>query len=244
MNELSTKVDSMRRTLAAVLARELNPHLKPANASVPTPTIVPVTTPTAVCMSPVPSVSTAQSMQIIPTSQPLINATTSSGSRIAHSLMSPIATASVLYNTASAQLNLDLPVSAQPPTSHPSEVISENGIPVGRDIMIDTSEPQFMSLPDLTKIFNKSCSQCNYAANLVRVLFDEETRKLCNVSGRGKEMLNPVIVGFIKNMCFQFFPLNGTEKQVEEWGKCVVSIDESSRRLRNKPRKEKPRKEQ
>ena len=235
MNELSTKVDSMRRTLAAVLARELNPHLKPASASMPTPTIVPVITTTAVCTSPVASVSIVQSTPVTPTIQP-----TSSESRIARSLMSPIATVSTSHSSASAEINVDVPVFPQRPAYQPSDVFNENGIPIGRDITIDTSGQQFMSLPDLTKLYNKSCSRRNMAANLVRALFDEETRKQCNVSGmRGKEMLNPVVVGFIKNMCFQFFPLNGSEKQADEWGKCVISIDESSRRLRNKPRKEK-----
>ena len=82
------------------------------------------------------------------------------------------------------------------------------------------------------------------AANLVRALFDEDTRKQCNVSGRGKEMLDLVAVAFVKNECFQFFLLSGSEKQEDEWGKCVIFIDESSRRLRNKLRKQKLQKEQ
>ena len=93
-----------------------------------------------------------------------------------------------------------------------------------------------MSLPDLTKVFNKSCSRRNMAANLIRALMDEETRKQSNVSGRGKDILDP---SYVRNMCFQFYPLSGSEKEADEWGKCIVFIDESSRRLKNKPPKQK-----
>jgi len=70
------------------------------------------------------------------------------------------------------------------------------------------------------------------AANLIRYLFDKDTRMKSNVSGRGKEMLDPLLVNYAKSVCFQFFPLNGSEKMLEEWSKCVISIDESSRRLK------------
>ena len=43
----------------------------------------------------------------------------------------------------------------------------------------------------------------------------------------------------MKNICFQFFPLGGGEKRADEWNKCTVAIDESHRRLKNKPRKTK-----
>ena len=202
----------MRRTLAAILARELNPHLKPFNALVPTPTIVPVTSTTTVCTSPVASILTAKSMPVTPTSQPLINATTLSESRIARSLMSPIAMMSPIADFNVTQLSFSsnkcrfTSVYTQRAIYQPSDVFNENGIPIGRDITIDTSGQQFMSLPDLTKLYNKSCSWHNMAANLVRALFDEETRKQCYVSGmRDKDMLDPVVVSFIKNMCSKFF---------------------------------------
>ena len=79
------------------------------------------------------------------------------------------------------------------------------------------------------------------AVHLVRILFNEDTRIQSNVSGRcGKDMLDPLIIRYIKNVCFQFFPLNGGEKRSDEWNKCIVAIDESNRRLKNKPRKTKP----
>ena len=48
---------------------------------------------------------------------------------------------------------VESPPSAQAAISQPSEVINESGIPIGRDITIDMSGQQFMSLYDLTKIF-------------------------------------------------------------------------------------------
>ena len=78
------------------------------------------------------------------------------------------------------------------------------------------------------------------AANIIRVLVDDDTRRRCNVSGREKDMLDPAIVDYTKTMCFQFFPLSNSEKKADEWSKCVISIDECNRRLKNKPRKQKP----
>ena len=88
-----------------------------------------------------------------------------------------------------------------------------------------------MSRSDLTKWFMRSCSRRNFAANLVRQLFSKEIRCISNVAGRGKAMLDPVKISFVKSTCFEYFPLAGTEKLDDEWQKCVISIDESSRRL-------------
>ena len=291
--QLNTKVDSLRRTLVAVLAKELSPHLRPAHTMAPTPTIVPVIT-TTVSMSPVVSIAASVSTQVTASFETSLTtpiATVSvfsshtatrvpsptvsvSSSPTASASCSPTASASS-SPTASASFSPTIFASASPTTSvfssptvsasssptvfvsasptnsvspnpsaqsaslHPPQVINEAAIPIGRDITIDLSGQQLMSLPDLTKVFNKSCSRRNMAANLIRALVDEETRKQSNVSGRGKDMLDPVVVSYVKNMCFQFYPLRGSEKEVDEWGKCIVSIDESSRRLKNKPPKQK-----
>ena len=121
------------------------------------------------------------------------------------------------------------------PISNQEVLTFTPGIP--RDIEIDTTMHHFIPLPELTQIFNKSCSRCNMALNLVRRLFNKQTRMMSNVSGRGKEMLDPVLISYAKNICFQFFPLSPSEKSVEEWNKCAISIDESSCRLKNKPNK-------
>ena len=74
--------------------------------------------------------------------------------------------------------------------------------------------------------------------NLVRNIFDEETRKRSNVSGKlGKQRMNPVLMEYIKSLSFQYYPLEAFEKEQVEWSKCVVAIDESNRRLNNKPKK-------
>ena len=82
-----------------------------------------------------------------------------------------------------------------------------------------------------------SCSRRNFAAKLVVALFDEATRRRCNVSGKlGKSKLNPVLIQYVKSLTFQFYPLEHHENEKGEWAKCVVSIDEVNRRL-NKPAK-------
>ena len=90
--------------------------------------------------------------------------------------------------------------------------------------------------PILTQIFTKSCSRRNFAVRMIRHLIDKETRKRSNVNGRGKEQLDPQIVKFAKAQCFEYFPCASSAIK-EEWSKCVISINESCRRLMNKPTK-------
>ena len=235
-------MDSIRRTLVAVLARELNPYMKVTNVRA-TPTVVPVVT-TTISTSPLAATVSAQITAIPTTSNQTTMNTTAGSSETISVVTSPIVTpVSTIESTSPI---VDLSTSAQPAVlvSHnPTELLTNGAdvLPIGRDMTIDTtSHEQLMSLPELTKIFNKSCSRRNMAVNMVRALVDEETRKQCNVMGRGKDMLDPVVVSYVKAMSFQFFPLSGSEKMAEEWSKCKISIDESSRRLKNKPRKEKP----
>ena len=72
---------------------------------------------------------------------------------------------------------------------------------------------------------------------MVRHLFSKEERIQSNVNGRGKSMLNPLYMAYVKEKSFEFFPLDTGEKMVEKWAECVVSIDEANRRLKNKPGK-------
>ena len=93
-----------------------------------------------------------------------------------------------------------------------------------------------LSNMELTTIYNGSCSRRNFAVNLVRRLFAASVRRASNVSGKGgKSQLNPPIMQYIRSLTFQFFPLQGFENERKEWASCVVSIDESCRRLVNKP---------
>lgn len=71
------------------------------------------------------------------------------------------------------------------------------------------------------------------AVAVATLLLDEETRKCSNVPGRGKEKLDPQVVKYAKTKCFEYFP-SAASAIKDEWSKCVISIDESCRRL-NKP---------
>ena len=57
-----------------------------------------------------------------------------------------------------------------------------------------------------------------------------------NVSGRKKKQLDPKIIDFIRRKAFLFFPSPHLDTS-KEWAECVIAIDESSRRLKNKPLK-------
>lgn len=90
----------------------------------------------------------------------------------------------------------------------------------------------------ISTIQKNSCSRRNFAVNLVRNIFEEETRKHSNVGGKlGKQRMNPVLMEYVKSLSFQYYPLEPYEKEKVEWSKCVVAIDESNRRLNNKPKK-------
>ncbi|XP_065893215.1 uncharacterized protein [Dysidea avara] len=98
-----------------------------------------------------------------------------------------------------------------------------------------------LSNMELTSIYNTSCSRRNFSVNLVRRLFTVSVRCLSNVSGKGrKSQLNPQMIQYIRSLTFQFFPLQGYENERKEWAACVVSIDESCRRLINKPSRQQP----
>ena len=78
----------------------------------------------------------------------------------------------------------------------------------------------------------KSCSRKKFAAKLIEVTFDKETRSRSNVAGKlGKLKLNAILIDYIKSLVFQHFPLEEGEKQETEWARCVVTIDEKNHRL-------------
>ena len=106
-------------------------------------------------------------------------------------------------------------------------------------VAVAEEEVDLLSLSELTQIFVKSCSRGNMASKLVRNLFDETTRKTSNVNGRNKKRLDPTIMAYVKRKCFEFFPSTGSDRVQEDWAKCILAIDESCRRLNNKPRKKK-----
>ena len=99
--------------------------------------------------------------------------------------------------------------------------------PVGANVEVGLIPPS-----ELMQLYQKSCSRMNFAAKLSEKLFDEETRMTHNVSGRNKPKLDPVVVAFIKDQCFEFFPCKSTERVDVEWPHCVTAIDEKNRRLK------------
>jgi len=105
---------------------------------------------------------------------------------------------------------------------------------------VATSSSGGLLSPQLVKKLRmNSCSRRNFSAKLVAVLFDVQTRKCSNVSGKlGKMKLNPILIAHIKALAFQHFPLEQDEREETEWAKCVVAIDEKNRRL-NKSNKDK-----
>ena len=102
------------------------------------------------------------------------------------------------------------------------------------DDLLITLAPQSSWIPEaeIRKIKDGSCSRKNFAKKLAEALFDEETRASSNVSGRGKRKLNPIIIKYVRSICFQFYPHHGDE--VADWKECIRAINEGNRRLLRK----------
>ncbi|XP_065911375.1 uncharacterized protein [Dysidea avara] len=127
---------------------------------------------------------------------------------------------------------------AQPLESNNSELAHGSGANLLPTPPPPTSRGPTGLLPEseLTLIFMKSCSRRNMSVHLTRRLFTEQVRKTSNVSGRNKQQLDPRIIKYIKSTSFKYFPSQNTDIS-KEWADCIISIDESCRRLRNKPTK-------
>ena len=76
-------------------------------------------------------------------------------------------------------------------------------------------------------------TEVTFAALLVERLFDAPTRLKSNVTGRGKERLDPQIMQYVKAKAFSFYEYNPSEIN-GEWKKCIKSIDDKSRGLKRK----------
>ena len=92
---------------------------------------------------------------------------------------------------------------------------------------------ELLTSAEITPIYTKSRNRRNFAALLVDRLFDIPTRLKSNVSGRGKERLDPEIMKYIKAKVFDFYECNASEIKAE-WAKCVTSIDDKSRSLKKR----------
>ena len=92
---------------------------------------------------------------------------------------------------------------------------------------------EMLSVSEITPIYIKSKNRSNFAALLVERLFDALTRLKSNVTGRGKERLDPQIMQYVKAKAFSFYECNSSEIN-GEWKKCIKSIDDKSRGLKRK----------
>ena len=92
---------------------------------------------------------------------------------------------------------------------------------------------EMLSVSEITPIYIKSKNRSNFAALLVERLFDAPTRLKSNVTGRGKERLDPQIMQYVKAKAFSFYECNPSEIN-GEWKKCIKSIDDKSRGLKRK----------
>lgn len=120
------------------------------------------------------------------------------------------------------------------------EKISElDGNQSGSDLQTESETDNEGLIPPErpSQLFIKSCSRQNFAVNLVRELFTEDTRKVCNVSGRlGKQKLDVKKMEYVQATVFCYHGCLDRDKEAR-WKECVVMIDESNRRLNNKPKK-------
>ena len=91
-------------------------------------------------------------------------------------------------------------------------------------------EPGLLTPADVVPIYVRSCSRRNFAVLLIRRLIDKEVRRRSNVTGKGKERLDPDVVQYVKTKCFEYYPCQAADIK-KEWSLCIISIDESCRRL-------------
>ena len=138
----------------------------------------------------------------------------------------------------------DLPYEYQPPPECPSTNSSFNS-----DQSCSTQEENDLNsgqneqpviddiiTADMVKeARSRSSSRCNFAANLVRQLFDENTRAKSNIAGAyNKEKLDPKKLAAVKRSTLHVYPLAYGENELLAWRKCHLAIDESCRRLNKK----------
>ena len=113
------------------------------------------------------------------------------------------------------------------------EVVTNNPVVVSNE-----GTEKLLPSSALVPLYVKSCSRRNFAVLLIRKLVGKEVMRYSNVNGRGKERINPDIITYVKAMAFEYYPCQPGEEK-KEWANCIISIDESCRRL-NKQTKSAP----
>ena len=95
-------------------------------------------------------------------------------------------------------------------------------------------EGEDVFLWEAMKIKSGSCSVGNFAVRLVQKIFLQEELVNRNCRGsRGKEGLNPSKLATVKDYTFKLYPTPPGLKD-QQWGKCVIAIDEFLRRRKRK----------
>ena len=95
-------------------------------------------------------------------------------------------------------------------------------------------EGEDVFLWEAMKIKSGSCSVGNFAVRLVQKIFLQEELVNRNCRGsRGKQGLNPSKLATVKQYTFKLYPTPPGLKD-QQWGKCVIAIDEFLRRRKKK----------
>lgn len=220
---MNLTLGSIKSTISAILAKELAPHV--SSQSFPVKVAIPHVHPQVSS----PACATIASHETLPTMP-----TVQGASPVSLNFKTPQIT------TPSDSMTLSSTFATSTNSSPMSAELSETQLAVTEesnefDALLLESGP--ISVTDLTGIFNKSCSRRNFSTNMVRHLFTKEERMQSNVNGRGKNMLDPNLMRYVKDKSFQFFPISGSEKLADKWSECIIAIDEANRRLKNKPSK-------
>ena len=108
--------------------------------------------------------------------------------------------------------------------------ITNASIEIANTSIESGGETGFLTSADVVPIFVKSCSRRNFVVLLIRRLIDKEVRRRSNVTSKGKERMDPDVVQYVKTKCFEYYPCQATDIK-KEWSLCIISFDESSRRL-------------
>ena len=221
----------MTKSVLAIVAKAISPETTiPASFvssdTATQSTVIGLTPSTSSITSPTvtPEPSSSSDLNVSDTSLPVHSSANSTQVRSWLSSVTPIPPSdSETSDSISNQINP--PPRAYSNTLSPSPTCSISGC------------NEFLSSEEVKGILCQSSSRRNFATNLSRKLFDERTRLVSNVSGRNKKQLNPAIINYIRSITFKYYPCLPSETEYEQWSQCVISIDEASRRLKNKPKK-------
>lgn len=82
------------------------------------------------------------------------------------------------------------------------------------------------------------------AAALVNEMVDPITRMRSNVRGRGKDMLDPKVIEYVKKKCFELHPSEKECDKKKDWDDCIITIDEKGRDLKRKMKRQQERVQQ